>query len=469
MKNLHLVCPQCHTPLPGENCPGCLEVYPKLGDIPWVVPQPKAHLQDWAMRYRLSLQVLDEEINNLKAHGKKSVTLSATPKRLQRLLQAKIENKKYLEELLAPLVKQGASTAELYKAGGISVPPSQTLTGYYHNIHRDWSWDTDENAQSLDCIVRLIAEIPQSMSPLGKTVVLGCGAGRLGYDLHQTGLAKETYLLDFNPLMLIVAHRMMQRRSLKLFEFPLAPRTLGDAQVLRKLSAPHPPLPNLFILAGDALKTPFAHGSVDTVVTPWLVDILPVDARILIDEIARILRPGGLWIYFGSMTFNHKQISLNYSPEEFHELLGSLSFTIEKSENRIIPYMGSPASNHSRLERVTTLISRWNPSLTNQTSESTGTLHQIQKSGSLNSAPDNLPPWLIEFDLPVPRTPQIQSKNLVHQISAQLLSLVDGQRSLRQMAERCTEMGLLQHDEAEAYWFRFLKRLHLEEGSLQGF
>ena len=158
MINHVFVCPQCHKTLDNNTCSGCREVFPLLGDIPWLVPQPTANLQDWALRYRLFLQSLDDEITHLKLQSKKNQRLASTAKRLQKLMQAKIENKKYLEELLAPLVKRGPSTAELYKAGGISAPPSQSLMGYYHNIHRDWSWETDENHLSLECITQLLSQ-----------------------------------------------------------------------------------------------------------------------------------------------------------------------------------------------------------------------------------------------------------------------------------------------------------------------
>lgn len=466
MKNHNFVCPQCHKALDNDTCIACREVFPLLGEIPWLVPQPTANLQDWALRYRLFLQSLDEEINHLKLQGKKNQRLASTSKRLQKLMQAKIENKKYLEDLLAPLVQRGPSTAELYKAGGISAPPSQSLTGYYHNIHRDWSWDTEENRLSLECITRLTSEF-SNLHSLGQTVVLGSGAGRLGYDLHQTQKPQTTYLVDFNPLMLLVAHRVLERRSLKLYEFPLAPKSATDIQILQKLAVPTKPHDQLFILGGDALRTPFPALSVDTVVTPWLVDILPVDARFLLEEIRRILKPEGVWIYFGSMTFSHKDLSFNYSADEFFELVEHLGFTIQKSEHQMIPYMASPHSNHGRVERVTTFLAR-----------SSG--HQAQEFPSPSLKADappkkgapgdqDLPPWLVNFEVPVPRSSQIHSKNLVHQISAQLLTLVDGQRSLKQMAEKCVNLGLLEKDEAEAYWFRFLKRLYLEDSGIQGF
>jgi ubiquinone/menaquinone biosynthesis C-methylase UbiE len=467
MKKHHFVCPQCHKTLDDDDtCIECRENFPKLGDVPWLVPQPKANLQDWALRYRSFLQSLDDEINQLKVQGKIKQRLASSPKRMQKLMQAKIENKKFLEDLLAPLVKRGPSTTELYKAGGISAPPSQSLTGYYHNIHRDWSWETDENQLSLECITQILGDHSSSQN-LGATVVLGAGAGRLGFDLHQTQMPQSTYLVDFNPLMLLVAHRVLERRSLKLFEFPLAPQSAADTQVLQKLTAPSEPKSHLYVIGGDALKTPFASQSVDTVVTPWLVDILPVDAALLIGEIHRILKPGGLWIYFGSMTFSHREISFNYSSDEFFELVKYFDFSIEKKEHRKIPYMASPHSNHSRVERVTTFLAR-SQDTQNKEALPSGNPGPGGLTKDLVREPE-LPPWLENFEVPVPRSPQIHSKNLVHHISAQLLSLVDGQRSLIQMADQCVALGLLEKDEAQAYWFRFLKRLHLEDSGIQGF
>ncbi len=74
----------------------------------------------------------------------------------------------------------------------------------------------------------MLAALLRDEAP-GKVLVLGAGAGRLAYDLHMRTTAALTAVLDFNPLLLIVAERVTRGDSLELYEFPLAPRGDGGA------------------------------------------------------------------------------------------------------------------------------------------------------------------------------------------------------------------------------------------------
>src|SRR5690606_32887966 len=73
---------------------------------------------------------------------------------------------------------------------------------------------------------------------LGRTLVLGAGAGRLAYDIHTQLAPDTTVALDFNPLLMIIARRVTQGENVELYEFPIAPRTAADQAVLRTLSVP---------------------------------------------------------------------------------------------------------------------------------------------------------------------------------------------------------------------------------------
>jgi len=59
-----------------------------------------------------------------------------------------------------------------------------------------------------------------------------------------------------------------------------------------------------FVLA-DVLRAPFADHAFDTVVTPWLIDIVSDDLPVFAARINRLLKPGGRWLNFGSLAFDH--------------------------------------------------------------------------------------------------------------------------------------------------------------------
>src|SRR5690606_3801403 len=95
-------------------------------------------------------------------------------------------------------------------------------------------------------------------------------ACRFSYDLHTRMNTGQTVALDFNPLLLLVAHRVTRGESLELHEFPIAPRTASDAAGLRTLRAPEPVREGFHLVLGDVLRAPFRPAAFGTVVTHWL-------------------------------------------------------------------------------------------------------------------------------------------------------------------------------------------------------
>src|SRR5690606_17875307 len=117
------------------------------------------------------------------------------------------------------------------------LPRDQGLHTYYANVHRDWSWGDDENAASLHEVGQVLRDDGRGET-VGHTLVLGGGAGRLAYDIHMSFRTSSTVVMDFNPLLLLVADAVTSGKALQLHEFPIAPRTADDVAVLRQLQAP---------------------------------------------------------------------------------------------------------------------------------------------------------------------------------------------------------------------------------------
>ena len=153
---------------------------------------------------------------------------------------------------------------------------------------------------------------------------------------------------------LIVAERVTRGDSLELYEFPLAPR--GDAALLRTLSAPVAARPGLIHLLADAHRPPFRRGVFDTVVTPWLIDILPERFDLLCARVNALLDDGGRWLNFGSLNFHDADPAARYGLDECLAALEENGFGDVIVEEREIPYLSSPASRHARRERVVTWL-----------------------------------------------------------------------------------------------------------------
>jgi uncharacterized protein YbaR (Trm112 family) len=439
-----IACPRCDkTPLSekdgGYRCSACKVDYPAVGDIPWLFAEPDASLGEWRNRLHFSVQQLSGDSQRIQAELVADDINALTRKRLEHQVRAIDDHRNMLRKILEPVdIQSMQASLESYLALRTRLPIDQGIQTYYANIHRDWSWGDNENEAS----VKEIKAITGDESHLGDTLILGAGACRLAYDIHMQLDAARTVAMDFNPLLLLVAKSVMQGNEPELYEFPLAPKSLEDFAVLRKLSAPEAVREEFHFVFGDVLRPPFAGGSFDTVVTPWIIDIvneaLPVQAA----RINNLLKPGGRWINFGSLAFDHPLRARRYSSDETLAIVEESGFATPEARDQSIPYMCSPASRHGRQETVFTFSASKTENV---------------KSPARHKA---LPDWIVTGKEPVPLLQSFRSQAMSTQIYAFIMSLIDGKRTIGDMAQILEQQKLMTRQEAEPAIRTFLTRMY---------
>jgi hypothetical protein len=423
-------------------CGACSSGFPVIGEIPWLFPDPRQALAEWRGRLSLLTQHLDSEASAMRAEAQAAGIGAATRRRLEHVAAANGDQVARLKALLAPIGLDQASASEAtLQALGTRLPTEQGLSNYYVNLHRDWSWGEEENAASL---AEIRAALGGDLSGLGVTLVQGAGAGRLAYDLHAGGDAPLTIATDFNPLLLFAAREIFAGRAVELYEFPIAPRDIASQAVLRRLAAPAPARAGLELVAADALQPPFADAAFDTVITPWFIDIIGEPLERVAARINLLLKPGGRWINFGSLAFSRAAFAERVTLEEVAEILPRAGFAAPAPRETTIPYMRSPASRHARLEHTVTWVTC--------------------KVGAPAEQPRArvVPDWLLQPDKPVPRTRAFEMQQVSSRVHAFLLALINGERSMRDMARVLVEQRLMSSQEAEPSVRLFLARLHEE-------
>lgn len=423
-------------------CGACSSGFPVIGEIPWLFPEPRQALAEWRGRLSLLTQHLASEAVAMREEAQEGSLPDATRRRLARVAAANDDQVQRLVALLAPLGLEQAGAAEsTLQALGARLPTEQGLTNYYVNLHRDWSWGDEENAAALG---EIRAALGESVSGLGRTLVQGAGAGRLAYDLHAAGDAPLTVATDFNPLLLFVAREIFAGRAVELYEYPIAPRRLEDCAVLRRLAAPAAARAGLELVAADALQPPFADGAFDTVITPWFIDIIGEALPRVAARINLLLKPGGRWINFGSLAFSRAAYAERVGIEEAAEIVTTAGFAPLSPREGAVPYMRSPASRHSRVENTVTWVT-----------------HKVANAAA-QPRRKQLPEWLLQPDQPVPRTRAFGMQQVSSRVHAFLLALINGERSIRDMARMLVEQRLMSADDAEPHVRLFLARLHEE-------
>ena len=414
--------------------------------MPWLFAQPSVAIGEWRARFGRSIREHEEELR-----AATSALATVTPgspghARLRHWADAQRAQPKLLDELLLPMLDAAGNAAlETYLALRTRLPPEQGLVTYAANLHRDWAWGDEENQASLRAVCGAFADRKPST-----LLVLGAGAGRLAYDLHHTFGCAHTVALDINPLLLYVAARVCDGGDLALWEFPLAPRAPLDCAVLRTLRAPAATRPGLHFVLADGRQPPIAAGAFDAIVAPWYLDIVQEGVAASVRRINRLLPPHGVWVTFGSLTFGGTNPAERWGIDEVTECIGTNGFTRPQAVEHDMPYLCSPASRHGRRERVLTLRA--------------DKAAECQPPATTNALPD----WIVDGKTPIPATTAFQRQAATTRIHAFIMSLIDGRRSLADVAAVLEQQRLLSRNEAEAALRTFLTTMYDESRRARG-
>lgn len=313
------------------------------------------------------------------------------------------------------------------------------ITGYNTNIHRDWCWGEAENAQSLAIVSALLSS--RGDEPLEKVLVLGCGAGRLAFDIHQSLAPMTTLALDINPLLIAVAHAVSGGETLQLTEFPAAPRSASELAFNNTLTLDARsarPRSGLRYAVADAYSAPLREGAFDLVVTPWFIDIVPQSVATTAQRVNTLLRPGGLWLNTGSSAYAANRSGDFANPSECQsqveatEAVSNNGFTMRESRDDEIDYLCSPHSRQSRRE----LVHSWLSTKTAQVRIST------------DARTDRLPGWLVSDAEPIPALESFRYQAEATKIHAYVMALIDGERSIERIADVFDKQNLMPASEA---------------------
>lgn len=439
MPEPHFACPRCDSPLADIHCDACKLQFPTLDGLPCLFADPDATLGEWRNRWQLALAELEQNAEEAARALQACSDSSSTARRLQHLSSAYAEQRRLLEDLLAPLGPLEAVAKETYLALRTRLPTHQGLMSYAPNVHRDWCWGKVENQASVDAIRDIVG--PHSST---KVLVLGAGAGRLAYDVHQLLEPELTVALDINPMLVLLNARMARGDTVAFFEFPLAPKTVEDCAIKRFLAAPSPAREGFRCVLADGLRPPFVDEQFDLVLTPWLLDVVDADTRQMLAHINRLLVAGGHWVNHGSVAFRRPNVEDCLTLEELTELTDANGFTTVATNEHDGPYLASPASRHARRELVSTAMA-----------EKTGTVGKPARH-------QNLPEWLVTARAPIPLSPAFQSQITATQVHGFIMSLIDGKRSIRDVASVMEKERLMPARDAEAAIRGFLIKMFEE-------
>lgn len=413
-----LTCPGCAAVLERARdlrCPACDARYPHLDAVPCVLHDAAAAVDRFALAYDGFARDSRSQLDAIAGAMEGPALLSSTRARLVASADGVRETARSIAML------HGRSGPEPRRRDAPEPVPSvaghSALLDDYEYLFRDWGWGAHaeaEHARARDLVIEAIGDRPAS-----RVLVLGSGAGRLAYDLHRALGASSTVAIDINPLLVAVAQRMFAGDALVLAEFAANHLASPQAVVPRTLRAPGPTPPGLELVIADGTRPPVVPGSFDVVVTPWLVDRLDRDLRMVLPGIHTALGDDGRWVCFGPMLHGRgKALASCHTADEVLELLPGSGFAIASLRREVIPYMDAPEGS-GRREPVMVLAAdrvqgeRW-----------------------------GLPTWLRGVDIPVPRAAATAADRACGPVAAAIGALVDGRRSALAIATLLASRGV---------------------------
>lgn len=346
--------------------------------------------------------------------------------KLTRLAREKLKNvsrdyKKHLSIMtqhLAPLGLANVSVTE-HKIYSSRRKVGQRLIEYYGNIARDWAWGEQENLAGLKLLQQMAEKSKIDLSSVKKILVIGAGACRLPYEVHRWLKPELTVCVDYNPFLLMVAKKLISNgETLNHMDFPNVPLDIESFTVPYEIRAPEKLSSEFSFLVHDLTEWGFREESVDLVLTPWIIDVLPILPPRLFAQINSVLKPGGTWMNYGPLNFSRQRLIDNWTLQEIMTQVQKVGFSADHHEYSQVPHLQNPHSAHGRLDYVLTFCAQ-----------------KIEDCEvPADSLSDGLPEWIQNPHLPIEAPLALQELQASLRFSYELSTKLESGLTLAELA-----------------------------------
>ena len=349
-----ILCPSCYQGKivhQGHEiaCMNCHVSFSLLeNNIPILLKDKKSWLQN---SYAALLEQLDE-IDRLILDLQEAITKSDTLRSmtLSKWLKAAKGNQKIYASFLKSF--EGLMKTDLQRK--ISRKDTKNLLDYHDSenifnyLRRDWSGSETTEKELKFIEDRVFTLIKKHCQNSKNAVVLGAGMGRFAQDVSvyfERTLAVE---LSF---MMAVLYQSLKTKDLIFYDHKTRNSMNTEAQFkqytasMKLLGSQVVSKNHLDYIVADSQRLPLPSQSVSTVISIYFTDVLPIED--LWREISRVLKPGGVFIHFGPLSYHFSSLVSHYSADDLRKYL----------ENKKVKILDESWDNHSYLKYSETLYS----------------------------------------------------------------------------------------------------------------
>ena len=225
-------------------------------------------------------------------------------------------------------------------------------------LARDWSGQPSCENELVKIVDGLESILTSYSKCNGNLLLMGAGMGRIACELAKK--RENIYAID-NSITMAYCYTTLKENDIQFYE--INTKRVYEKKNQAKLLIAHMneslKAANVNYLLGNALATPFANNSLDTVVSVFFTDVFPLSYYLR--EVKRVLKPGGLFIHFGPLEYHFESIEEKYSAEEVKLVFEEEGFTFLTNRKVIVENLSSPASMLTQYYKNWEFSARYNP------------------------------------------------------------------------------------------------------------
>ena len=312
------------------HCPDCNYAYLVLDGLPILLRDHKPNLAAAYMQHQRLIEENTQQLEKvLDAQGRQ-------PDRevLARAVDAYESDNGYLRKLQSA-IERHVPKAEIDKMEAERLLPRQyTLGEGIGFFHRDWCWKQRAEDEIATILNTVTSQVDAFADDVDAVLVPGAGASRFACELATK--YDNTYAFDYSVHMAQIFYDLLQSDlTLHRVHFRSNVVRTEDLVVKDNLSLDPPDSTrlrsqlekgNLTYFVGDALNVPMPGDSLSAIACIYFIDIVPLKEHL--NEIRRMLKPGGLFINYGPLRYMRGDIANMLSGEEVLELFRQSGFDI---------------------------------------------------------------------------------------------------------------------------------------------
>jgi ubiquinone/menaquinone biosynthesis C-methylase UbiE len=391
--------------------------YPLFNKIPWLFKDPEYHFLQWGTKIESYIKEEEIYIKHLQAMTNLNEN-KLTRKRMTKIQEAKSKNLKVISKTLEQFRghQQIALTAS-----------TQQIHSYFQLIFRDWSWDSEEND-------KYFAFVKEKMPKDAKNVlILGCGPGRLSYDLATYFTATNFISIDHNPFLLLTAQKIFEGEEVKLSDYTNYPKNIESTSKTYKIKREENNIDNHQFVLGSFPDLPFKDQTFDMIIAPWFFDILDLKYFESVNHALKYLKPNGTFAMFGPNNVHKNYLMDQLTSEEIQEELTPF-FDESSMKVETLQYLKNPLSSQNRIEDVM-FFSGISPKV---------------KDLALNTPTK---PTMIHFD------PTFEHHKAINQTFFNILKHIDQDMTLEELGKKLVQEFGFKESEAIYYAKNFIQKI----------